>query len=216
VWGGGGGEERLLVLHLAGRPDLALEIGGRAPSGEEDYVRVRGKSAVYLVRGNLSVLLAQDRTYWYDLRVLPAEVQAETMARITVRGSVDLSPADGILKGDFTLLRAGAERGGGWSMPGAGRPVDGTAVAALASSLAQLEGEDFLQAEPASGAAPAGGTLEIGVTTADGKAYRLRVRPGSGPGLALVSTSWSPWTYVLRAEPLRRVVRPAAELLAAR
>jgi len=209
----GGREERLLVLHLAGRPELALEVGGRAPSGEEDYVRVRGEAAVHLVRGNLSVLLAQDRTYWYDLRVLPAEVQAQTMARITVRGSVDLGPA-GVLKGGYTLLREGAERGGGWSMPGEGRPVDGIAVSALAGSLASLEGEDFLQAEPAS--APAGGRLEIEVATMAGKAYQLRVRPGTGPGLALVSTSWSPWTYVLRAELLRRVVRPAAELLASR
>jgi hypothetical protein len=209
------GKEQLLVLHLEGRPDAALEVGSRAPSGEEDYIQVRGDAAVYLVRGNLSVILAQDRTYWYDLRLLPADVQAQTMARIAVRGSVDLGSPGGALEGGYTLQRASVEGGGGWSMPGAGRPVDRLAADSLAGELALLEGEDFLEARPGPHPVPQGAGLEVEVTTMEGKTYRLEVHAVPEPGWAVVTTSWSPWTYLLRAAVLRRAVRPASELLAA-
>lgn len=209
-------EEQLLVLHLDGRPDVALEVGARAPSGEEDYIRIRGDAAVYLVRGNLSVILAQDRTYWYDLRLLPADVQPQTMTHIAVRGSVDLGSPGGVLEGGYALQRASVENGGGWTMPGAGRPVDSLAADSLASSLALLEAEDFLEAHLGPRTAPSGAGLEVEVTTIEGKTYRLEVHAGPQPGLVLVTTSWSPWTYLLRAAVLRRAVRPASELLAAR
>jgi hypothetical protein len=209
-------EERLLVLHLDGRPDVALEVGARAPSGEEDYIRIRGDAAVYLVRGNLSVILAQDRTYWYDLRLLPADVQPQSLTRIVVRGSVDLGSPGGLLEGGYALQRASVESGGGWTMPGAGRPVDSLAADSLAGELALLEAEDFLEARPGPRTAPSGAGLEVEVTTIEGKTYRLEVHAGPEPGLVLVTTSWSPWTYLVRAAVLRRAVRPASELLAAR
>jgi len=212
----GEGKQRLLVFHLAGKPDVALEVGARAPSGEEDYMRIRGDAAVYQVRGNLSVILAQDRTYWYDLRLLPADVQAQSLTRIAVRGSVELGSPGGALEGGYALERASKESGGGWTMPGEGRPVDSLAADSLAGELALLEGEDFLEARLAPHPAPSGAALQVEVTTSEGKTYRLEVHAGPEPGLALVTTSWSPWTYLLRAAVLRRAVRPASELLGAR
>jgi hypothetical protein len=206
-------QARLLVLHLAGRPDIALEVGERAPSGEEDYVRVRGESAVYLVRSSLSVLLAQDLAYWFDLRVLPGEVRGETIVRIAVRGGVDLGSPAGVLRGDYALERGSGERGGEWSLSGTSERVDAAAAASMVSALALLEGEDFLEtARPA----PDRGTLEVEVATLDGKAYSLRVRAGFEPSLALVTAGGSPWTYLVREAQLRRAIRPTAELLADR
>jgi hypothetical protein len=212
-------QARLLVLHLAGRPNIALEVGERAPSGEEDYVRVRGESAVYLVRSSLSVLLAQDLAYWFDLRVLPGEVRGETIARITVRGGVDLGSPAGVLRGDYALERGSGERGGEWSLSGASERVDAAAAASMADSLALLEGEDFLEAAPVAPPArpaPDRGTLEVEVATLEGKAYSLRVRAGPKRGLALVTAGGSPWTYLVREAQLRRAVRPPGELLADR
>jgi len=212
-------QARLLVLHLAGRPNIALEVGERAPSGEEDYVRVRGESAVYLVRSSLSVLLAQDLAYWFDLRVLPGEVRGETIARITVRGGVDLGSPAGVLRGDYALERGSGERGGEWSLSGTSERVDAAAAASMADSLALLEGEDFLEAAPVAPPAPPApvrGTLEVEVATLDGKAYSLRVRAGPKRGLALVTAGGSPWTYLVREAQLRRAVRPPGELLADR
>ena len=213
-------QARLLVLHLAGRPNIALEVGERAPSGEEDYVRVRGESAVYLVRSSLSVLLAQDLAYWFDLRVLPGEVRGETIARITVRGGVDLGSPAGVLRGNYTLQRGSGERSGEWSLSGTSERVDAAVAASMADSLALLEGEDFLEdAQPALAAArpaPDRGTLEVEVATLEGKAYSLRVRAGPEPGLALLTAGGSPWTYLVREAQLRRAIRPTAELLADR
>ena len=206
-------QARLLVLHLAGRPNIALEVGERAPSGEEDYVRVRGESAVYLVRSSLSVLLAQDLAYWFDLRVLPGEVRGETIARITVRGGVDLGSPAGVLRGNYTLQRGSGERSGEWSLSGTSERVDAAAAASMVSALALLEGEDFLEAARP---APDRGTLEVEVATLEGKAYSLRVRAGPEHGLALVTAGGSPWTYLVREAQLRRAVRPPGELLADR
>ena len=206
-------QARLLVLHLAGRPNIALEVGERAPSGEEDYVRVRGESAVYLVRSSLSVLLAQDLAYWFDLRVLPGEVRGETIARITVRGGVDLGSPAGVLRGNYTLQRGSGERSGEWSLSGTSERVDAAAAASMVSALALLEGEDFLEAARP---APDRGTLEVEVATLEGKAYSLRVRAGPEHGLALVTAGGSPWTYLVREAQLRRAIRPTAELLANR
>lgn len=210
-------EARRLVLHLAGRPDLMLEVGKRAPSGEEDYIRLQGEPGVYLVRGNLSVLLAQDAAYWYDLHPLPPEVRGETIDRITVRGSVGLSSS--VLRGDYTIERMAEEKGGGWRIGGA--PADPDRAEAMAASLANLEGEDFLEARVAgSGARAAAATehapLEIELSTLEGNGYLLRVRAGPEPGLAQVTAGGLPPTYLVREEALRRAVRPAAELREAR
>lgn len=192
----------LLVLRRGpGQSELRLRVGARAPGAQEDYLALEGKPEAYLVRGNLSVLLAQDRAYWLNLYVFPDEVRGETIARVEVRGAV---PADGeVIRGGYRLDRSGQ----GWTLDGG--PADAQAAQAMAEALARLEGDDLLDAAEAPVAAWAGG-LQATVTTLDGRSYAFRVVRG-GDGL-LLRSSGSPWVYLLNPRLLARAIRPAAEL----
>jgi hypothetical protein len=212
---GEGRVSRLVVRRGAGKADLGLLVGLRAPGGEEDYVGLEGQDAVYRVRGNLSILFAQDRSYWLDLFVLPDAVRAETIRVVAVRGRLDLGPGAGSLRGDYSLVRSE----NGWAMPTEPGLVNGPAAEAMAQGLAQLEGEDLLEA-PAGAPAPAGGAapgappggLEVTVSTRDGATYSFTARR-EGDRIE-VRTSWSPWIYPMNPVLLARAIRPASALLA--
>jgi hypothetical protein len=199
------GGAALVLRRGEGQPELRLRVGARGPGGQEDYLSLEGQPEVYLVRGNLSVLLAQDRAYWLNLYVFPDEVRGETIARVVVRGSVPTGEGD-VIRGSYTLARSGQ----GWTLDG--EPADAQAAQAMAEALARLEGEDLLEAgtaAPASGTAVSG-SLEAAVATLDGRTYAFRVTREAG-GL-LLRPSGSPWVYPVNPRLLTRAIRPAEEL----
>ena len=205
---------RLLVLHQPGTADIGLLVGKRGPGGDADYVQVRGERAVYLARGSLAFFLAQEQSYWYELHVLPDDVQGDTIASISVKGSLRLGSGEA-LRGGYTLLRPAADRLDQWVLGGSGKKADRVTAGAMASSVAQLECIDF--AGP-SGSPPTPGMdagLAISVTTFTGKTYSLSVGRGQQPGKALITTDWSPWTYIVSEVPLLRAVLPEPALAAA-
>ena len=103
----------MVRLRAEGRPDLPLLVGKRAASGDEEYVMARGEPSAYLTRSAIGILLDQDRSYWYDLRVLPVDIQGSTILSIGVRGSIRLgSPLEGVLRGDYALVRVAAAQAG--------------------------------------------------------------------------------------------------------
>ncbi len=193
-----------VVLHAPGRPDVALLVGKRAPSGDEEYVQLQGERAAFLTRSSLGVLLSQDRSYWYDLRVLPEDVQPTTIMSVAVTGSSVGEP--------FTLVRVPAGQGYQWQLQGRGAPVNQTAAVAMIERLAQLEGTDFAQGATASGAAT---LLQVTVVALNGDRYILRIRRGSqNRDQLFLTTSWSPWTYAIDSSTLSRTIFSASDLLA--
>lgn len=206
---------RLLVLHQAGAPDTALLVGKRGPSGDADYVQVRGQAPVFLARGSLAFFLAQERSYWFELHVLPADVQGTTMAAVTVSGNLALYEA-GVLRGGYTLKRPSAEKQAQWVVGSPEKPADRISAGAMSNALAMLEGMDFAEnpgGTPLSGEA---GRLDISVATFEGKKYSLTVSQGPEAGRVRVTTSWSPWTYLVNSRLLQRAVLPEEKLAAAR
>jgi hypothetical protein len=204
---------RLVVLHQAGGgPDLAVEVGARGPGGDADYVRVRGEQSVYLARGQVSFFLSQEPSSWYELHVLPDDVQGTTVASVTVSGSLPPQEGAGRISGDYTLRRSSANKLDQWTINGETRPVERVSAGAMASALANLEGIDFGD-DTSVARAPATGGLSITVQTFGGKRFVLNVRPSTQPGRALVKADWSPWTYVVTALALQRAVLPESRLL---
>ncbi len=209
---------RTLVLHQAGAADVDLQVGKRGPSGDGDYVQVRGQESVYLARGSLAFFLVQDRSYWYELHVLPDDVQGATIAAITVRGSLGMD-GDGsrALTGGYTLKRPSAEKQDQWIVGNPEKPADRVTAGAMANSLAMLEGVDFAEAPPDGKSAAHGAErLEISVSTFEGKTYSISASRGPEPGKVLITTTWSPWTYLVNAVLLQRAVLPEAALTGAR
>jgi hypothetical protein len=206
---------RLVVLHQAAGPDLAVEVGARGPSGDADYVRVRGEQAVYLARGSVSFFLSQEPSSWYELHVLPDDVQGTTVASVTVSGRLPLEgSAGGVLGGAYTLRRPSADKPDQWVLDGTSAPVDRVSAGAMASALANLEGTDFADITAAPAPGRAGGELHVTVQTFAGKRYVLEVRPSPLPGKVLVRSDWSPWAWVVNPLALQRAVLPESRLLA--
>ena len=205
---------RLVVLHqAAGGPDLAVEVGARGPGGDADYVRVRGEQSVYLARGQVSFFLSQERSSWYELHVLPDDVQGTTVASVTVSGSLPPEETAGRFRGGYTLRRSSADKLDQWTMDGQTKPVDRVAAGAMTSALANLEGADFADGAAAS-AEPGGGGLRLTVETFAGKRYVLDVRRAPQPGKLLVRSDWSPWSWIVNPLALERAVLPESRLLA--
>jgi len=212
-----GDRSRLLVLHQSGAADIVLQVGKRGPSGDADYVRLDGQDLVYLARGNLAFFLLQKPPYWYELHVLPNNVQGTTISSITVSGALDAAGAAGVaLRGGYSLRRPSADKPDQWIVGGDARPADRVTAGAMASSLANLEGVDFAEPKAAaggSGTSGAGtGRLDIAVTTFEGKKYSLNVTRGPEPGQVRITTDWSHWTYVVNDLPLQRAVLPESSL----
>jgi hypothetical protein len=207
---------RLLVLHRAGSKEAALFVGKRGPGGDADYVQVRGERAVFLARGSLAFFLAQEPAYWFELHVLPDDVQGSTISEITVRGQLRVDDSGAApLRGGYSLKRPSAEKPDQWLIGDPGKPADRVTAGAMASSLAGLEGVDFVDLPP--GAGPAGAEhLEIVVKTFPGKNYLLVVSRGPEPGKVRITTNWSPWIYLVNALLLPRAVLPESVLSASR
>ncbi len=198
---------KLLVLNRPGAADIALEVGARGPSGDADYVRVRGEQSVYLARGSLAFYLSQPAASWYELHVLPDDVLGTTISSVVVSGGLG---GAGALSADYSLRRPSQDKLDQWVMGNAGAPADRVTAGAMASSLANLEGIDFY-----SGPRPAAGAgLRVDVTTFAGKQYRLAVLAGPEPGKVLVTADWSPWTYLVNALAFQRAVLPESSLRA--
>ena len=208
---------RLLNLHQAGAPDVGLLVGKRGPSGDADYVQVPGQESVYLARGSLAFFLAQDPSYWYELHVLPEDVQGTTIAAITVSGSLRMDDSGAnVLRESYTLKRPSAEKQDQWVVGSPERPADRVTAGAMANSLAMLEGVDFAEASGGKTFPVGVGRLEISVATFQGRTYSISATRGPEPGKVLITTSWSPWTYVVNTLLLQRAVLPEATLTATR
>jgi Domain of unknown function (DUF4340) len=204
---------RLVVLHqAAGKPDLAFDVGARGPGGDADYVRVRGEQSVYLARGQVSFFLSQEPSSWYELHVLPDDVQGTTVSSVTVSGSVPLEePPGAALSGGYTLSRPSADKLDQWEIEGTSKTVDPVMAGAMVSSLANLEGVDF--ADGAALGASRGG-LRLAVATFAGKRYVLDVRRGPLPGRLWISGDWSHRSWFVNPLALQRAVLPESRLLA--
>lgn len=191
---------RQVVLRVQGKPDVALLVGKRAPSGDEEYVELRGDPSAFLTRSSIGILLSQDRSYWYGLRVLPDDVQSTTIMSVAVSGSSIGSP--------YTLQRVPAGQSFRWELRDQNASVNQAAATAMVERLAQLEGTDFVPAGRAAG------PLRVAIVALNGDRYTLRVGPGPRNGELLLTTSWSPWTYAIDSATLSRTIFPESDLLA--
>jgi hypothetical protein len=208
---------RRLVIHRAGgRPDIGVSVGARAPSGEEDYVQVRGAKAAYLVRGSLSILLGQDRSYWLDLSVFPGGLAAGDITRVSVNGrpgagAQAFGQAAKLLSSSYVLERGMG--GEGWKFAGSAAPVDPLVASAMVEAVASLEGDEFASAEtPTDG--PAAASLSIEVTTAAGAAHVLRIVPEVHGNALLARADTAQYPCILNPAVLARAVLPPTSLLA--
>jgi hypothetical protein len=208
-----------LVVRVAGsRPNLELSVGARAPSGEEDYVQVRGQQAAYLVRGSLSILLGQERSYWLDLSVFPNGLDAARVVRVAVSGrpgtgALAFASAERLLGSSYVLERGKDGEGPAWSLRGNPAAVDPLVASAMVEALASLEGDDFAGAD-STAAGPGAASLAVELTTISGISHTLHVVPAARGDALVAQSDASPFPFLLNPAALSRAVLAPTSLLA--
>jgi hypothetical protein len=134
----------IVVTATGGATLVDLSVGKMGPAGGS-YLRVGQAAEVFQTGEGLSPYLSASRASWLDLRVLPRDVQADLVMRVSAKGSVTLPEATAATRLDYTMLKEKDSSGAmSWSFsPAAGR-VDQQAAAGLVNALAGIEGSDIV------------------------------------------------------------------------
>ncbi len=189
-----------------------LSVGRTSPTGGS-YVR-RGTSAeVFQTGEGLSAYLSPARASWLDLRVLPRDVQADLVMRISVKGSVTLPEAKAPSRLDYTLLKEKDASGAmAWSFAPPGGKIDQQAAAGMVNALAGMEGSDILATGDPAAASLSSPQASITVSTTDNRTLSItigaRTQAGQypcaleGAGVAFLVPEWRVQAILLPKERL--------------
>ncbi len=203
---------RILVRAGTGKTIADLLVGKPGASGYEDYVRIDGESRVFLARSSLSFYLARDRAYWYRLFVFPDQVKESAVSAIFVSGDIPLDANGSAWSTEsYKLVRGTLDSPGTWSASGQALALSQSKVDATANNLVSLQGVDLLPNPPAERTRHR--ALDVAVTTADGKDWRITARELAGGAQFVVSLDGQPYAYIVNTGALLRGVQPLRALV---
>ncbi|MDR0562455.1 MAG: DUF4340 domain-containing protein [Spirochaetaceae bacterium] len=122
---------------LSEHPLLDLLIGGTDGAGREIYLRSSGGTEVRSGEDKISAYIDGSPTAWFDLRLFPESLQAESVQRLTVYAppsEEEPAPAPLVF----------ARQDGGWTVTGVPE-ADTQRVESYIRSILEAEGADFLE-----------------------------------------------------------------------
>jgi hypothetical protein len=172
---------RILLLDAAGDELTEIIVGKSAAGGEDNYVRLGGTNETILTNRSFGYYLNVEERFWAYLRILPEDLDGESIMRITVDSSLRFGSADRDSDTPRYTLVLSSGQPAVWTI--AGRPeveLDNGKVDLMADNLADLEGSEFAHgvgAEESGLSAPAARIL---FSTVDGKDYRLLIGGEAG------------------------------------
>lgn len=211
----GGKAERVAISASDGKTIADVLVGKQGASGFEDYVRLGGESRVFLTKSSLSFYLSRERSYWYRLFLFPDQVQGSTISAISVRGDVPLDTEGARWSREsYRLVRGTGSSLGVWSVSGQEVQLSQTKVNVTVNNLSSLQGVDLLadpNQEPTSNR-----TIQVTVTTTDGKNWSLEARALADGARFLVKVAGLSYVYLVNTGALRRSVLPLRELVASK
>ncbi len=146
-----------------------MAVGNAAAGSQEMYVQAAGRKEVYLTAGSLSNELATDRAYWGEMRILPAEVTADSIIRLSVERK-------GAPRASWTATRErNGQNGLSWVLEGdPGAKVQQDKLSSLAASAASFSGSDFLM-DAHLAPDPSTAQAQVTVTGNDDRTYTLLI-----------------------------------------
>ncbi len=167
-------EKRLALLGAKGEKLCELSVGRPGAAGRGYYLRPGTGAEVFQTGEGLSSYLATERRSWADLRIVPQDVKAETVMRLSVSSSLALS-ADKSPRIDYTLLKEKSASGASaWSLGAGAGLVDQQKVNSLVRSVLALEGADFLADQDPARASLASPAAEITISLTDNRSFVLQ------------------------------------------
>ena len=179
--------KRLVLSGAKGENLCELSIGRSGVAGRGFYLRPGTGTEVFQTGEGLSPYLSTERRTWADLRILPSDINAEAVMRLSITSTLALPGAAGA-KGapriDYTLLREKSAAGAfTWSLsPGAvgasgavgAGPVDQQKANSLVRSVLALEGGDFLDGENPARASLASPAALVTISLTDDRTFVIQ------------------------------------------
>lgn len=167
----------LTLLGGKGEKLAELTIGKAGTGGGGSYMRAGGEKQVYLTGATLSAYLDTERRYWSDLRLLPADLKAQNVTRISFRGRMELEEGKKVRNLDYALVRSADSRGKLlWIVEGRKDAVlDDQKVEQVVSNLLGCEGNDFTDSTEASRKALSRTMAEVTLSMGDNRDFTLFV-----------------------------------------
>ncbi len=166
-------EAKKLVLSGAkGEKLCELSVGRAGIGGRGFYLRPGTGMEVFQTGEGLSSYLATERRSWADLRILPSDISAETVIRLSVASSLALAGAKGAPRIEYTLLKEKSVTGAmTWTLGAGASPVDQQKVDSLVRAMLALEGGDFLTDQDPARASLASPVAEVRISLADNRTF---------------------------------------------
>lgn len=168
------GERRLRLMDKGGSDLVSIAFGDNSTIGKDIYLAFEGKDAVYSTENRFSSYLQVDDRSWALLKVFGSGLKGEDIQGIDL--SIDFPGGEGMdaIKTSYRISRDAKK---GWKiLDQAGKDLDPAACDELASDLAALEADAFVE----SGSSEAKALMDARIATlvihsGKDKVYRLTV-----------------------------------------
>ncbi|MBE3064235.1 MAG: DUF4340 domain-containing protein [Spirochaetes bacterium] len=161
--------KRLVLSGAKGEKLCELSVGRAGVAGRGYYLRSGSAAEVFQSGEGLSSYLSTERRTWADLRILPSDIKAEAVMRLSIASS--LAP-----RIDYTLLKEKSAAGAmTWSLGAGAGPVDQQTVDSLVRAVLALEGGDFLADQDPARASLASPAAEVTISLADNRTFVLQI-----------------------------------------
>ena len=212
--------KRLVLSGAKGEALCELSIGRSGVGGRGFFLRPGTGTEVFQTGEELSSYLSTERRTWADLRILPSDINAEAVMRLSIASTLALPGAAGA-KGepriDYTLLREKSAAGAfTWSLSpgavGASGAVDQQKADSLVRSVLALEGADFLDGEDRARASLASPAALVTVSLTDDRTFVIQFGTKASGDQYPCALSGGSLAYLVPEWRLEGILKPKENL----
>ena len=198
--------KRLALSGQGGGPLAVLSIGRYAAAGGGYYIRVGDAPEVLQTGAGLASYLGTARSEWANLRILPSDVRAESVMRLTVSGGIPLPDAKGTKRVEYTLVKGSDAQGAlSWRFEGAGAAkVQAQKADAMAAAVAGLEGSDYLSGVEAAASV----TALVTVSLTDNRTFTIRFSAKNASGQYPCSLADGRYAFLVPEQRVGEILVP--------
>lgn len=137
------GKSKNAVFYDSSNKELfALYVGKSGPvDGGGEYIRISLSDESYLTDGSIIRYFIRDRNYWSNLRVLPEDVDSNTIASVKIKTDKRFSGTMAMM--NFTMKKEFANNSLEWKDAASGKVIDKNSADMLLNNIASLTGDSF-------------------------------------------------------------------------
>ena len=213
---------RIVAKSTSGKLLADFTVGGLGPTGNEAYVRLKGRGPVYAAASDFASYVKEGRAGWLDLRVFATPIKTDDVQTVATSAKLSLGPGSAAATGAAAGAAASqasapivaewtaSRKDGGWT--GKTGSYDTVAVESVLRSIVNLSGQDIVAMPPADAFASPQGRIELGLGTGGTRA--IEIGRDAGNGSCYLRAQGSSFVYLVSAYALMNAVRPESALVA--